>query len=72
MVDEALGGMLSGRFQSWHLGPLSQEFALDLSFRLAKRNGLLMTEALALAIWELTKGYPYSIGGHRPFATRIS
>ena len=61
MVQDALGGLLSGRFQSWHLKPLSQEYAIDLIFRLGKHKGIPITEDLALVIWELTQGYPYSI-----------
>lgn len=61
MVGQALGGLLSGRFRSRPLKPLSQEYTLDLVFRLGKSKGLPVTEDLALTIWEMTQGYPYSI-----------
>ncbi|MEZ4870265.1 MAG: hypothetical protein R3C14_53540 [Caldilineaceae bacterium] len=61
LMGDALGGMLSGRFASWYLGPLAQEHALDLIFRLGQTRKILVTQALALAIWEVTQGYPYSI-----------
>lgn len=61
MVDDALGGMLSGRFHPLHLGPLSQEHALDMIFRLGAYSGVTVTEEFALEIWELTEGYPYPI-----------
>ncbi|MBV7335147.1 hypothetical protein KFU94_44295 [Chloroflexi bacterium TSY] len=61
MVDDALGGMLSGRFHPLHLEPLSQEHALDMIVRLGGYNGVEMTEEFALEIWELTEGYPYPI-----------
>lgn len=61
MVDEALTGLVSGRFRSTHLGPLTQEFAYEMIFRLGQYNHITITEELALAIWELTQGYPYPI-----------
>ena len=60
---EALGGMLSGRFQYRYLEPLSQEYTHDLVFRLGKRYRVETNEELAEAIWKLTAGYPYSIRG---------
>lgn len=61
MTGEALGGFLSGRFRPWHLGPLEQEHATDMLFRLGQANGIPVTEELAFAIWELTQGFPYPI-----------
>lgn len=61
MVDNALGGLLSGRFSYCHLQPLAQEYAFDMAFRLGQENGVAVNEALALAIWEITQGYPYAI-----------
>lgn len=61
MTGEALGGFLSGRFRPSHLGPLAQEHAIDMIFRLGQRNQLPITEELAAAIWELTQGFPYPI-----------
>lgn len=61
MVGDALGGMLSGRFQSKYIGPLTQEHAIDMALRLGKSKGLAVTTELALALWEWTHGYPYSI-----------
>ncbi|MFQ5617196.1 MAG: hypothetical protein ACE5GO_12155, partial [Anaerolineales bacterium] len=62
LVEEALGGMLSGRFKYRYLGPLAREHAHDLVFRLGQSTGVTVTEELAEAIWQLTDGYPYSIG----------
>ena len=61
MVGDALGGLLSGRMKIPRLGPLSQEHAIDMVFRLSKHLGIPVTEELALAIWEITHGYPYAI-----------
>ncbi|MBV7329745.1 hypothetical protein KFU94_16160 [Chloroflexi bacterium TSY] len=61
LVGQALGGMLSGRFKSWHLKPLTQGFAYELVRRLGERMGIVVTEELAEAIWRLTDGYPFSI-----------
>ncbi|MEM7128300.1 MAG: hypothetical protein AAF702_18355 [Chloroflexota bacterium] len=61
LVGDALGGLLSGRFKVRRLEPLSQEHAIDMIFRLVRVNGIEITGALALAIWEWTRGYPYSI-----------
>lgn len=61
MVGDALGGMLSGRFQIWRLKPLEQEFAVDLALRLGRHLDLPVTEAVAIALYELTQGYPYAI-----------
>ncbi|MEM7536925.1 MAG: ATP-binding protein [Chloroflexota bacterium] len=61
MVDEALTGALSGRFQSTHLEPLTQDYATDMIFRLAEVYNIDVTERQALEIWEATRGYPYSI-----------
>jgi len=61
MVDEALVGALSGRFQSTHLEPLTQDYATDMMFRLAAFYEIDLTERQALEIWEATSGYPYSI-----------
>lgn len=61
MVGNALGGLLSGRFQTWRLDPLSEEYAVDMALRLGRHLGLPVTEEIALALFELTQGYPYSI-----------
>ncbi|MEM7532987.1 MAG: ATP-binding protein [Chloroflexota bacterium] len=61
MVNEALVGALSGRFQSTHLEPLAEDYATDMMTRLADIYNVQLTESLALEIWEATKGYPYSI-----------
>jgi hypothetical protein len=61
MVGDALGGMLSGRFQIWRLKPLEQEFAVDLALRLGRHLDLPVTEEVAVALYELTQGYPYAI-----------
>lgn len=61
MVGNALGGLLSGRFQTWHLHPLSEEYAIDMALRLGRQLGLPVTEEIAVALFELTQGYPYSI-----------
>ncbi|MEM7536927.1 MAG: ATP-binding protein [Chloroflexota bacterium] len=61
MVNEALVGALSGRFQSTHLDPLEENYATDMMTRLSDVYNVQLTESLALEIWEATKGYPYSI-----------
>ncbi len=61
LVGRALGGMLSGRFQTHHLKPLSREHTHDLVYKLGDRSGIKVTKELAEAIWLLTWGYPYSI-----------
>lgn len=66
LVGEALGGMLSGRFQPWYLDPLSQEHAIDMVFRTGQINGIDVTQALPLAIGELTQDYPYPIDYRMP------
>ncbi|MFQ5856041.1 MAG: hypothetical protein ACE5LU_10395 [Anaerolineae bacterium] len=63
LVGQALGGMLSGRFNYRHLKPLAREYAHDLVFRMGEAGGMTVTEELAEAIWQLTAGYPYSIYG---------
>ncbi|MCP4185198.1 MAG: hypothetical protein GY761_18120 [Hyphomicrobiales bacterium] len=61
LVEEALGGLLSGRISAWHLKPLPREYTHDLVFRFAERDNISMTEAFAEAIYRLTSGYPYSV-----------
>ncbi|MBV7335142.1 ATP-binding protein [Chloroflexi bacterium TSY] len=61
LVGDALGGMLSGRFKLRRLRPLAKEHAIDMVFRVGQVNGIEITGELALAIWEWTQGYPYSI-----------
>lgn len=61
MVGDALGGLLSGRFQIWRLKPLAQEFAVDLALRLGRHLDRPVTEEVAVALFELTQGYPYAI-----------
>jgi predicted AAA+ superfamily ATPase len=61
MVSDALGGALSGRFRYLYLQPLSAEHTIDMAFRLAQHFGLPMTKELTVALWETTRGYPYSV-----------
>lgn len=61
MMSDALGGALSGRFRYLYLQPLSAEHTIDMAFRLAQHFGLPMTKELAVALWETTRGYPYSV-----------
>jgi len=61
LVEEALGGMLSGRFKVHFLRPLSREHTHDFVFRLAAEYGMTVNEEFAEAVWLLTEGYPYSI-----------
>ncbi|MEM7131776.1 MAG: ATP-binding protein [Chloroflexota bacterium] len=61
MVDDALSGLLSGRFSLWYVEPLLEEHAVDLVFRLGQIHNIKVTPELAKAIWELTQGYPYPI-----------
>ncbi|MEZ4734798.1 MAG: hypothetical protein R3E79_47505 [Caldilineaceae bacterium] len=41
MVGDALGGLLSGRFQTWHLTPLSEEYAINMASGWAGSLGFL-------------------------------
>lgn len=61
LVGKALGGMLSGRFKTHHLEPLSREHTHDLVARLGAQSNTSVTKELAEGIWLLTLGYPYSI-----------
>lgn len=61
LVNQALGGMLSGRFKYCHLTPLTREYTHDLVFRLGEFTSTMVTEEFAEAMWQLTGGYPYSI-----------
>jgi hypothetical protein len=53
--------MLSGRFKTHILKPLSREHTHNLVFRLGFDYGIRVNEEFAEAIWLLTEGYPYSI-----------
>jgi len=61
LVEEALSGMLSGRFTIWRLKPLEQAYATDLAKLMAQHTQTPMSDQLALKIYETTQGYPYSI-----------
>ena len=61
LVEDALGGMLSGRFKTHILKPLSRTHTHDLVFRLGAQYGITVNEEFAEAVWLLTEGYPYSI-----------
>ena len=61
LVGQALTGLLSGRVGAWHLAPLDQEHAIELVFRIGKARDIRVNEELAEVVWQLTKGYPYSI-----------
>ncbi|MCP4105434.1 MAG: ATP-binding protein [Desulfobacteraceae bacterium] len=61
LEEEALGGLLAGRVDSWHLKPLSREYTHDLVFRFAERFNIKADEAFAEAIFRMTGGYPYSV-----------
>jgi hypothetical protein len=63
LVNQALGGMLSGRFHYWYMKPLTREYAHELVCRLGASFNVQVTEELAEAIWQLTIGYPYAIYG---------
>ncbi len=68
LVDQAFGGMLSGRIGAWHLKPLSREHTHDLVFRLGERHRIPVNEAFAEAIYQVSGGYPYSV--ERLFTSR--
>ena len=53
--------MLSGRFKTHILKPLSHAHTHDLVFRLGAEYGVTVNEEFAEAVWLLTEGYPYSI-----------
>jgi len=59
--EEALGGLLSGRFWRTHVGPLEAEHAVKMVFDLASYMGMKITEEFAEIIVNTTEGYPYSI-----------
>ena len=61
LIDEALGGMLSGRFTARHLPPLDKAHTVDMVYHLAKKIDIRVNEEFAIAVWELTQGYPFAI-----------
>ena len=61
MSDEAIAGMLSGRFKPWYLYPLEKDHAIEMASRLGQALNLNVTGEVAEAIWKLTQGYPYPI-----------
>jgi hypothetical protein len=61
LEEEALGGLLSGRFNHLHLKPLLQPYVYELIFRLGQKFKLAINDTLAEAIWQLVGGYPYSV-----------
>ncbi|MEM7536884.1 MAG: ATP-binding protein [Chloroflexota bacterium] len=66
LIDQALGGMLSGRFKYRDMRPLPKEDSHDLVFRLSdymqhKDKGAHVDEEFAEAVWKITGGYPFSI-----------
>ncbi|MEM7535594.1 MAG: ATP-binding protein, partial [Chloroflexota bacterium] len=61
LVGNALGGMLSGRFNYNHLKPLDKDNTYKLTFLLGNKNGIQVSNELAETIWQFTGGYPYSI-----------
>jgi len=70
MTGEALDGMLSGRFQTWELEPLEEAFATNLVTKIGQALNILVSDELALDIYDKTNGYPYSI--ERIFKSRSS
>ncbi|MEM7531100.1 MAG: ATP-binding protein [Chloroflexota bacterium] len=61
MVEQALGGMVSGRFRRQSLRPLSEKHTIKLVEQLGDYNGIPVNRTFSTAIWEITKGYPYPI-----------
>ncbi|MCP4111238.1 MAG: hypothetical protein GY749_37885 [Desulfobacteraceae bacterium] len=61
LVEQALGGLMSGRVSARFLRPLTREHTLDLIFRYAEYHGINADEAFAEAVYRVTGGYPYSI-----------
>ncbi len=61
LVEQALGGLLSGRISARFLRPLSREHTLDLVFRYAEYHDIKADETFAEAVYRVTGGYPYSI-----------
>ena len=61
LKEKALSGMLSGRFSVWPLQPLGEAFSVDLITLMAESTQTPMTDELALEIYKVTQGYPYSI-----------
>ncbi|MCP4350371.1 MAG: ATP-binding protein [Desulfobacterales bacterium] len=61
LVEEALGGLLSGRIRGWHLKPMGREYIHDLVFRMGEIHGISVNEEFAEAVWQLAGGYPYSV-----------
>lgn len=61
LTDQALGGMLNGRFKYKYIQPLSRSHTHDLVFRLGSVSGIEVNEELAEAVWQLTGGFPYPV-----------
>jgi hypothetical protein len=61
LFEQALGGLVAGRFVTHFLQPLTHRHAHELVYRLGRWRNIPVTEELAEAIWQLTGGYPYSM-----------
>jgi len=59
--EEALGGLLSGRFWRTHIRPLEEEHAAEMVMQIGADTNIPVTEELAETIVNITGGYPYSI-----------
>jgi len=61
LQGEALGGLLSGRFSPYHIGPLEGQHAIKMITYLGEARDIPVTEELAEEIVKTTQGFPYSI-----------
>ncbi|MEM7537453.1 MAG: ATP-binding protein [Chloroflexota bacterium] len=61
LKGQALGGLLSGRFQPLPMGPLELGHAAKMVSEFGKVNGIPVTEEFVREMAKTTQGYPYSI-----------
>ncbi|MEM7533957.1 MAG: ATP-binding protein [Chloroflexota bacterium] len=61
LINQALRGLLTGRFNYWYLAPLSRDHTHDLAFRLAALVGVEMNAEFAEMLWQVTAGYPNNV-----------
>ncbi|MEM7538067.1 MAG: ATP-binding protein [Chloroflexota bacterium] len=61
MIEQALGGSVSGRFDPIYIDALEEGDAVDMIIRLGDVYNIQTPPDLIQEVWEASKGYPYSI-----------